>query len=97
MWLFPKNDFRYSKKQYICPSKWANVYFFVVLIISLNKRKKMKKNIIFVAVLALMMSATGVMNVWASLRIINGGIIETQNGFEAPIGTTVDVLNGKIL
>lgn len=33
----------------------------------------------------------------ASLRIINGGIIETRNGFEAPIGTTVDVLNGKIL
>lgn len=33
----------------------------------------------------------------ASLRILNGGIIETRNGFEAPIGATVDVLNGKIL
>lgn len=33
----------------------------------------------------------------ASLQIVNGGIIETRNGFEAPIGATVDVLNGQIL
>ena len=44
-----------------------------------------------------MSNADIVLKPGASLRIINGGIIETRNGFEAPIGTTVDVLNGKIL
>jgi hypothetical protein len=33
----------------------------------------------------------------ASLQIINNGIIETRNGFEAPIGVKVDIINGKIL
>lgn len=33
----------------------------------------------------------------ASLQIINDGIIETRNGFEAPIGAKVDIVNGKIL
>ena len=33
----------------------------------------------------------------ATLRIINGGIIETRNGFEAPIGALVEILNGQIL
>lgn len=27
----------------------------------------------------------------------NGGIIETRNGFEAPIGALVEILNGQIL
>ena len=33
----------------------------------------------------------------SSLRIINGGIIETRNGLEAPIGATIDILNGQVL
>ena len=33
----------------------------------------------------------------ASLQIINGGIIETRNGFEAPVGTLVNIEHGKIL
>lgn len=33
----------------------------------------------------------------ASLQIINGGIIETRNGFIAPIGVIVDIVNGQIL
>lgn len=33
----------------------------------------------------------------ASLRIKNGGIIETRNGFIAPVGTTVNIVHGKIL
>ena len=45
----------------------------------------------------MMSNADIVLKPGASLRILNGGIIETRNGFEAPIGATVDVLNGKIL
>lgn len=33
----------------------------------------------------------------ASLQIINGGIIKTRNGFEAPVGTLVNIEHGKIL
>lgn len=33
----------------------------------------------------------------ASLQIINGGIMETQNGLEAPVGAIVDIINGRIL
>ncbi len=33
----------------------------------------------------------------SSLRIINGGIIETSNGFEAPLGATVEIIFGQIL
>jgi len=33
----------------------------------------------------------------ASLQIINGGIIETRNGFIVPIGVIVDIVNGQIL
>lgn len=33
----------------------------------------------------------------ASLRLINGGVIVTQNGFKAPLGTTIDIINGQIL
>ena len=33
----------------------------------------------------------------ATLRIINGGIIETRNGFEAPIGTIVEIQSGQII
>ena len=33
----------------------------------------------------------------ASLRIINGGIIETRKDFIAPVGATVNVVHGKIL
>ena len=33
----------------------------------------------------------------ATLRILNGGIIETQNGFTAPVGVVVDISHGKIL
>lgn len=33
----------------------------------------------------------------ASLQITNGGIIETRNGFEAPIGTNVEIISGQIL
>ena len=33
----------------------------------------------------------------ATLRIINNGIIELRNGFEAPLGTIVDIDNGQIL
>lgn len=33
----------------------------------------------------------------ATLRIMNGGIIETRNGFTAPIGAFVEISHGKIL
>lgn len=33
----------------------------------------------------------------ASLRIINGGVIETSNGFNAETGATVDIVYGQIL
>ena len=33
----------------------------------------------------------------ASLRIINGGTIETRNGFEAPVAPLVDIEYGQIL
>lgn len=32
-----------------------------------------------------------------TLRILNNGIIETRNGFDAPIGATVEISHGKIL
>lgn len=32
----------------------------------------------------------------ASLQIINGGIIETRNGFAAPLGVHVNIENGEI-
>lgn len=32
----------------------------------------------------------------SSLRITNGGIIETRNGFDAPVGALVEILNGQI-
>lgn len=38
-----------------------------------------------------------VLKTGASLQIINGGIMETRNGFEAPLGATVDITNGQIL
>lgn len=33
----------------------------------------------------------------ATLQIINNGILETRNGFEAPIGAIVDIQYGQIL
>lgn len=33
----------------------------------------------------------------SSLQIINGGIIETRSGFEAPLGATVNIIYGQIL
>lgn len=33
----------------------------------------------------------------ATLRIINNGIIETRNGFTAPVGAIVEISHGKIL
>lgn len=33
----------------------------------------------------------------SSLQILNGGILETQNGFEAPVGAIVDIQYGQIL
>ena len=33
----------------------------------------------------------------STLRIINNGIIETRNGFKAPVGVKVDITHGKIL
>ena len=33
----------------------------------------------------------------AYLQITNGGIIETRNGFEAPLGALIDIDNGKIM
>jgi hypothetical protein len=33
----------------------------------------------------------------SSLQIINDGIIETRNGFVAPVGVLVDIGNGRIL
>ena len=33
----------------------------------------------------------------ATLQITNGGILETRNGFIAPVGVNVIVINGQIL
>lgn len=33
----------------------------------------------------------------STLRIINGGVLDTSNGFEAPLGVTVDVVYGQIM
>lgn len=33
----------------------------------------------------------------SSLRLINGGVVETANGFDAPVGATVDIVYGQIL
>lgn len=33
----------------------------------------------------------------ATLRIINGGIIETQDGFDAPEGALIEITNGQII
>ena len=33
----------------------------------------------------------------ASLQIINGGVMETRNGFEAPVGALVNIENGRIM
>ena len=33
----------------------------------------------------------------ATLRILNGGVIETRNGFTAPVGAKVEISHGKIL
>ena len=33
----------------------------------------------------------------STLRIINNGIIETRNGFKAPVGAKVEISHGKIL
>lgn len=41
-------------------------------------------------------NANIVMKTGSLLRIINNGIIETQNGFNAPLGTTVEIENGQI-
>lgn len=38
-----------------------------------------------------------VLKAGASLRIINGGILETRNGFYAPVGSSVEIIEGKIL
>lgn len=38
-----------------------------------------------------------VLKAGASLRLINGGVIVTQNGFKAPVGATIDIINGQIL
>lgn len=37
------------------------------------------------------------LNPGASLKIINGGTLETRNGFKAPVGAVVDVKHGKII
>lgn len=36
------------------------------------------------------------LKVGASLRITNGGVIETRNNFIAPVGATVDIIHGEI-
>ena len=33
----------------------------------------------------------------ATLRILNNGVIETRNGFTAPVGAIVEISHGKIL
>ena len=33
----------------------------------------------------------------ATLQIMNGGIIETQHGFKAPVGVKVEISHGRIL
>ncbi len=33
----------------------------------------------------------------ATLRILNGGILETRSGFESPVGAIVDIDSGQIL
>lgn len=33
----------------------------------------------------------------STLRILNDGIIETRNGFKAPVGAKVEISHGKIL
>ena len=33
----------------------------------------------------------------ATLQIMNGGIIETRNGFTAPVGVKLEISHGKIL
>ena len=33
----------------------------------------------------------------ATLRILNNGVIETRNGFTAPVGAKVEISHGKIL
>ena len=33
----------------------------------------------------------------AALRILNDGIVETKNGFNAPVGSIIDIKSGKIL
>ena len=38
-----------------------------------------------------------VLKAGSTLRIINGGVIDTSNGFEAPLGVTVDVVYGQIM
>lgn len=38
-----------------------------------------------------------VLKTGATLQITNGGIIETRNGFEAPVGAIVDIQYGQIL
>lgn len=48
--------------------------------------------ILFVALLLIMP-----FSFMATLRIINGGIIETRSGFETPIGALVEILNGQII
>ncbi len=42
-------------------------------------------------------SADLILKAGASLRIINGGIIETRKGFKAPVGALINIENGKIL
>ena len=32
-----------------------------------------------------------------TLRILNNGVIETRNGFTAPVGAKVEISHGKIL
>jgi hypothetical protein len=37
------------------------------------------------------------LKVGSSLRIINGGVMETKNGFKAPVGAKVEIVKGKIM
>ncbi len=37
------------------------------------------------------------LKIGASLIILNGGVLNTSNGFEAPVGAIVHVLHGQII
>lgn len=44
-----------------------------------------------------LLNAEVILKPGASLQMINGGIIETRNGFDTPVGAFVDICHGQIL